>query len=318
MAKAKEISGLDCAGDALEWAAEVLRVRFDEVIDLRGGALDFSNIDGVHAMRVATRRLRSALHDFAPLVKKPFSKKLRKDIKRLAGVLGGVRDQDVAIVALEKLSGKAEDESIKAGLATFIKERNIVRDSARLDLTEAVAISKITVLQDKFATAIDKLAARKSSKKNVSFSEAGRAAVTDGLRELIDTATSLYHPFQFKELHKMRIAAKRLRYAVELFTACWGEAIAPFAGEIAEMQGYLGEAHDCDVWIKSLSERLASAEKDPAPDQNDRLTAVWLLSRFVKKRTKNYLSALKLWRRWQSEQFVGRMRLLIEMGESQR
>ncbi len=60
MAKAKEIAGLDCAADALNWAAEVLRVRFDEVVGLRGAALDFSDIEGVHAMRVATKRLRSA------------------------------------------------------------------------------------------------------------------------------------------------------------------------------------------------------------------------------------------------------------------
>ena len=65
--------------------------------------------------------------------------------------------------------------------------------------------------------------------------------------DLLNLGESLYHPFQFKELHKMRIATKRLRYAVELFTACWGESMTPFAEEIAEMQSYLGEAHDCDV-----------------------------------------------------------------------
>ncbi|MFN2390604.1 MAG: CHAD domain-containing protein [Pyrinomonadaceae bacterium] len=81
MAKAKEITGLDCAASAMEWAAEVLRVRFDEVVNLRDSALDFSDIEGVHSMRVATRRLRSALRDFTPLMDKRPAKTSEKRIK---------------------------------------------------------------------------------------------------------------------------------------------------------------------------------------------------------------------------------------------
>jgi hypothetical protein len=43
MAKAKEITGIDCAADALLWATEVLRVRLGEAIDARDAALDFSD-----------------------------------------------------------------------------------------------------------------------------------------------------------------------------------------------------------------------------------------------------------------------------------
>jgi len=121
MAKAKEITGLDCAGGALEWAAEVLRVRFDEIIDLRGAALDFSDIEGVHGMRVATRRLRSALRDFMPLMNKRPSKRIRRELKQIADALGAVRDQDVAIVALEDLRAGAENELIKAGIERFLQ-----------------------------------------------------------------------------------------------------------------------------------------------------------------------------------------------------
>lgn len=311
MAKAKEISGLDCAADALRWATEVLRVRFDEVIDSRGGALDFSSIEGVHQMRVATRRLRSALHDFAPLMKKKFSRKTRKEIKRIADALGVVRDHDVAILALEKLHEKADTESLKAGLKNFIGERNAARRAARLDLTEAIALSRITDLQERFGAEVDVISSRKSSKQRVSFSAAGGEVVGTSLQNLLALGTSLYHPFEYKELHEMRIAAKRLRYAVELFTACWGEAIAPYAEEIAEMQAALGEAHDCDVWIKSLGERLPHKHSARTADSNHQ-TALWLLSEFVKKRTKQYRLALKIWRRWQNEQFAERMQLLLK------
>jgi hypothetical protein len=70
MAKAKEIAEIDCDANVLEWAAIVLHVRFGEVLEFRGAALHSENIKGVHDMRVATRRLRSALRDFAHLLKK--------------------------------------------------------------------------------------------------------------------------------------------------------------------------------------------------------------------------------------------------------
>ncbi len=311
MAKAKEIAGLDCAADALDWAAEVLRVRFDEVVGLRGAALDFSDIEGVHAMRVATRRLRSALRDFLPLMSKRPLKRVRKELKQIADRLGAVRDQDVAIVALERLKDEAEIELIKAGIEKLLEERSVLREAARSRLTAALeGGGDFDDLRGRFAAAIDEAARRKKSKRTISFNEAGREAVADSLRDLIDLGASLYEPFKTAELHEARIAAKRLRYAVELFVHCWGERIAPFAAEIAEMQSFLGEVHDCDVWIEILGEQLRR-RKNETTTESDYQTDIWLLSEFVKKRTKEYRSALKLWSEWENENFAERMRAMI-------
>ncbi len=313
MAKAKEIIGLDCAAPVLERAAEVLRVRFDEVVNLRDAALDFSDIEGVHSMRVATRRLRSALRDYTPFMSQRLPKQLRKELKQLADALGAVRDEDVAIVALETLQLEADKtESVKAGIGKLLKERSDAREVARLNLTEALAVQHLDDLQNRFAAAIDKMATRKKSKRAISFNEAGREVVADGLQDLLDLGTSLYEPFKTEELHEMRIAAKRLRYAIELFVACWGEKIAPFAAEIADMQSFLGEVHDSDIWIESLGKRLRRDQKDASGNESDYQTAAWLLSEFVKKRTKEYRSALKLWSEWETNRFAERMRAMIQ------
>jgi len=312
MAKAKEIIGLDCTANALEWVAEVLRVRFDEVVSLRGAALDFSDIEGVHSMRVATRRLRSALRDFMPLMDKRPPKRVRKELKQLADALGAVRDQDVAIVALEELHAKAETELIREGIGKLLEERSNLREIARSDLTQALAIRNLNDLQERFTTAIDKVARRKKSKQIVSFNEAGRDVVAAGLQDLLDLGASLYEPFNIEELHEMRIAAKRLRYAIELFVACWGARTAPFADEITKMQSFLGEVHDCDIWIESLGKRLQRGQKSVTTNGSDYQTVGWLLSEFVKKRTKEYRSALKLWSEWEANHFAERMRLMIQ------
>jgi CHAD domain-containing protein len=314
MAKAKEITGLDCAADALEWAATVLRVRFEEVIELRSAALEFSNIEGVHAMRVATRRLRSALRDFLPLLKKRPLGKVRKKLKAIADALGAVRDQDVAILALEQLQAAAEiDESteqIKEGIKKLLKERGAVRETAQMNLIQALDADDLAKLQADFSAALDKAVRKNKRKRITSFNEAGREAVAESLRELCDLGDCVYEPFNIEKLHEMRIAAKRLRYAVELFTACWGERIAPFAVEIAEMQSFLGEVHDCDVWLENLSVRMRE-QRNGAAIGSERKAAVWLLSEFIKTRTKNYRAALKLWSEWEANDFTERMQVII-------
>jgi len=305
MGKADEIAGLECSADALVWAAEVLRVRFDEIVNLRGVVLNSDDIEAVHDMRVATRRLRSALRDFAPVLRKSPLKNVNKNLKRLADSLGAARDLDVAIVALEKLHTKAGDEAVKAGIQKLVDEKREKRRGAQLDLMQMLAVSRIEDLQKIFYGAVEKASRPKKSSKPISFTNAGRDAVFESLQEFCNLSASLYAPHQIKRLHKLRISAKRLRYAIELFTACWGKHIEPFAEEIAEMQSYLGEVHDADTWIESFSKRLLENDEEILQ------TNIWLLSRFVKLRTKNYRSAIELWSRWKTEHFIEKLRGLV-------
>jgi CHAD domain-containing protein len=317
MAKAKEITGIDCAAGALEWAAKVLVVRFEEVIESREAALNFSDIEGVHQMRVATRRLRSALRDFLPLMKKRPLKKVRKSLKEIADTLGAVRDQDVAILALENLQAAAEidktSEQVKEGIEKLLAERIRLRQRTQMNLIKNLDADVLARLQSDFIAALDKAMIKKMQTRLISFNEAGRDAVAASLAELCDLGASLYEPFNIEKLHEMRIAAKRLRYAVELFTACWGDSISPFAARIAEMQSLLGEVHDCDIWLGNLAERMrGKPRQNDSATSSERQATIWLMSEFIKNRTKNYRAALKLWSDWETSNFTEGMRATIE------
>lgn len=306
MAKAKEITELDCNADALEWAAKVLRVRFEEVLEKRDAALHSEDIEGVHDMRVATRRLRSALRDFAHLMKKKPLKQVKKDLKQIADALGAARDQDVAVVALEKLRKKSRDKKTREGIGKLIEERRSLREQAQIGLIETLAVAMIEDLQRRFNKAIDEATRQKKSARIVSFNEAGRDVVGKSLEEFCDLSKNIYAPFTDEPLHELRISAKRLRYAIELYTACWGKHIAPFADEVADMQSFLGEVHDADVWLESLSECLRDSKSE-----NENQANIWLLSEFVEKRTKNYRFALKLWSKWKETDFIRRMQTTV-------
>src|SRR5438067_8706302 len=103
MAKPKPIEGLNCEAEVIESAIKVLRVRFSEMLNFRGTVVSPEGVGGVHDMRVASRRLRSALRDFSGYFKKREQKPFSKRLKRLADALGNVRNEDVAIIALREI-----------------------------------------------------------------------------------------------------------------------------------------------------------------------------------------------------------------------
>jgi CHAD domain-containing protein len=85
-------------------AARVVRLRADELFAEQEGVLDTDDIERVHDMRVATRRLRAALEIFADCFPKSEHKAVLKEVKALADALGERRDPDVQVEELEKLA----------------------------------------------------------------------------------------------------------------------------------------------------------------------------------------------------------------------
>src|SRR6267142_4130494 len=103
MAKPRRIKGIDCNAAATIGVRLVLIKRFEEMSKFRSAALNWEDSEGVHSMRVASRRLRSALRDFMLYLRRRGLTSQLDHIKRIASTLGAVRDQDVAISALEGL-----------------------------------------------------------------------------------------------------------------------------------------------------------------------------------------------------------------------
>src|SRR6266568_2031748 len=245
--RGKRVSGLDCAAPADEMIRFALRAQLAAMCALRRKALDWNDPEGVHDMRVLSRRLRSALTDFEPHLRKP-ALPIAK-LKTIAKSLGAVRDEDVAIAALEKLKASAHGE-VPEGIEVFIEERKLLREGARKALNKAIRRS-----------AVDEL----------------------------------------------RILAKRLRYALDLFDCCGGEDIKAAAKEIALLQTSLGELHDCDVWIGNLGTRLrkaSSRDKNDHVHEPTNVAATWLLKHFARERTEHYRDALGRWQQWESERFL--------------
>jgi CHAD domain-containing protein len=314
MAKAKRIKGINCNSEAPAGMKVVLGTRFGELVHFRAAALDWSDPEGVHSMRVASRRLRSALRDFTPYLQKRRLSSSLKSLRDIADALGEVRDQDVAIMALEKLETHTPHE-VSPALKKFIDARKEIRDQAREELLTMLADDQLKQLEMSFTLAVDEATAGGTARTQVplliSFRKMSRAIILDRLKELEKLSNGLFRPFDVETLHEMRIAAKRLRYAIELFQQCWGRSIATYAKRAAQLQTALGDVHDCDVWIESFGNEINKVRKEKQTENLEAL--VWLLSHFVKLRTKHLRKALDLWSDWEADDASGKLRTVLNM-----
>lgn len=138
MAKAREIPGLHASATYADAAAATVSVRAQELFDMADGVLDIDDIEAVHDMRVATRRLRAVLEIYEPCFPRRQLREVLSEVKALADALGERRDPDVLLAALDKvaLSVKASDF---AGVSLYAERVRARQWKANEMLREALA-----------------------------------------------------------------------------------------------------------------------------------------------------------------------------------
>jgi CHAD domain-containing protein len=132
VARAREIPGLECDESFALAAARVVEVRAGEVLEHSHAVLDLSDPEQVHAMRVATRRLRAAMEIFAPCFPRKTHRKALKEVKAIADALGERRDRDVAIESLERYAagvGAADRDGVELLLVALRREQESANDA---------------------------------------------------------------------------------------------------------------------------------------------------------------------------------------------
>jgi CHAD domain-containing protein len=318
MPKSKRFSESDGSADAEQMIPLVLRGQLKAMCKLRAKALEWSDPEGVHAMRVRSRRLRSAMSDFRPFIRArlPGGK-----LRRIADALGAVRDQDVALVALDELSKQAKGEAA-AGIQIIAGEFAKRRQDARASLEIAIKRSVVDEFRDEFQAGLKELGIKPAKRsraatdvRTTAFRDVGRQIIRERIKEVRAASHHLFFPFHLKELHELRILGKRLRYAVELFSECWQPNLGSVAKEISQLQTSLGEMHDCDVWLEGLSARLKHSERKRHKDESDlrvRAGATWLVRHFAVERMEHYRSALARWQEWTTSDFLTRLESVVD------
>ena len=147
MAKAREIPGLSIELPYGEVAARVLEVRCEELLGHSENVLDMERIEGVHDMRVATRRLRAAIEVFWPCFPAKRRKRVLAEVKALADALGERRDRDVAIAVLREFA-ESMPHPDRPGVSSLVNELEAEQQVANNGLAGNIEPERLDRLRD--------------------------------------------------------------------------------------------------------------------------------------------------------------------------
>ena len=216
--------------------------------------LEGSDPEGVHQARVACRRIRSALQTFEPVLDPEWAESLRADLAVLAASLGAVRDAEVL---LARLRSSAAERGLDADLA----DRLLAGLEGERARARQVLVARMESPEHR--TELDRLLAASTSPE-VLADVADRPAV-DVLRPLVAGSWRRLRRRGSRlgarptdgELHRLRILAKRCRYAVLALVPVLGEAPARTAAVLGALQDELGEQHDSVIageWLQQAAD----------------------------------------------------------------
>lgn len=248
MAEGKWISGLTPEMPADEAARVVLSLRLSAVRHYLPLAAERAaeDIEYVHQLRVATRRAGAAVRIFRDLLPKKATRETKRILRALRRSAGAARDWDVFLARLARSSGPAAD--FLTGYALRLR-------LAAQDTLGVVAAEMAAALQE--GCAAIPIAVRSPSNPEPTQTVRQHAATVLGELFARFTAEVEANPTAAEELHQLRITAKQLRYAMEVFAFCYTppfrDALYP---AIEQAQEVLGGVQDAVV----ASERLGQIE----------------------------------------------------------
>ena len=229
---------------------------------LRG--LERGDIRMLHAARVASRRLRELI----PILQleAASTRKLSRRLRKITSRLGVVRELDVLLLLIDELhEARREHSGPLSRLAVNVAK---ARDEARKRLADDLPTREMRRLSKRLKKAEEELAARDGhSRRTEQWRWVIDARLTRRAHQLetaMRDAGAVYLP---ERLHAVRIALKKLRYALELSAEAAGRTSIPQLRVLKHQQDALGRMHD----LQTLIERIRQMQATLAPPS----VAVW-------------------------------------------
>jgi inorganic triphosphatase YgiF len=218
--------------------------------------------EGVHQMRVGVRRLRSALRLFRGQLPARETRELAHELRWLQRSLGEARDLDVFLGEL--IEPLARRRPRDRGLAAL-------REAAEARRRKAHATARRTLASDRYATLLLRLGrfVEGDGFRRRAAADLERPARPLAEKLLRKRAASMHRlgdrldELSIAELHKLRIRAKRLRYATEQLAPLIDARAAKEASRrLSALQDALGHLNDRAV-AEALVKRVRSQDGDP-------------------------------------------------------
>lgn len=206
--------------------------------------------ESIHKARVSARRTHSQLRTFRPLFDEPAVGQLRTELRWLVDTLGVPRDLDVTLERIREgapMVGPASSRRLQMAIQALEEARAKATEDLLSELKGARYVQLLDLLVDTIGT--PPLTARADAPALGVLP----AMVHGDWVSLRSKQRRLGRPPSHRELHKMRIAVKRVRYAAEATEPVVGKRARAFAKKAATLQDALGDACDAvlaEEWLR--------------------------------------------------------------------
>ncbi len=295
-------------------ACQYLRGQLDALTRQVRGVRENKDIEPVHKARVASRRMRVALGMFADCFASKALGQWRRRIKRLTKGLGAARDLDVQINFVESfLEGLNQTgEEARPGVERLLLRLRQRRNATQPGVLEALdALERGSILATMHGELERRLFVLRSHEVQVQSPvvfEQAAAHVRRRRQNLWTHERALADPQDVGGHHQLRIATKKLRYAMEICDRAYDGRLRPAIKAVRDLQSLLGDIHDCDVWVENIAvfmeqERLAVIEYFGQPRPFERFRPGLLLIGDERKthRERAFAELLGYWKQLERE-----------------
>jgi CHAD domain-containing protein len=242
--------------DLIEVMHHALAASVAQLVHHDPGARLGDDEEDVHKLRVATRRLRSDLRSFEPLLRAARVDPVRTELKWLGGVIGTVRDTDVLGARLRELAA-GEPSLDAAGVSALLAHLDAQAEAARAAMLTTLRDARYMVLLDTLVALAAAPPLAKHSKLAERSSRQGAARIArTPWRHLAVAVANLPAVPSDPALHRVRILAKRTRYAAEAIAPVIGSDADRFASRVEDLQTILGDHQDtvfAEAWLRDAA-----------------------------------------------------------------
>jgi CHAD domain-containing protein len=264
--------------DSPLWSAAsyLLAQRAENFFQQLDNTLKTFQLDSIHDLRVASRRLREGLALFAPCYPPKNIDKLSQRVKDVTRLLGKIRNDDEAILFFSGLklevspSHKGDLEMI---ITAFQSNREMELDKLESGLKATASRSTRELFNRVIAGPSLFCGEEKGFDPFVPLIGFAGPAINDRLEQVIKILPDARVPGNLESQHQLRIAVKHLRYRIEILSSLLGSYYEEVHSLLKSYQDLLGSMHDMDVFteiVRCFSFSLYDTELLIAIIQNKR------------------------------------------------
>jgi CHAD domain-containing protein len=299
------------------------------------------DIEYIHRMRVASRRLRAALPLFSSCFPAKNYARWIGEIKEITRALGEARDTDVQIAYLTKYQKRTEkawksrnpDTTEEPPTGPAVRYLLLGLRKQRVRLQKEV-ISALDSLEKSRAIGTMRDALNNPSppprgvlKRSLAYgiSPVSALRIEERLGTLLSFEPWVSHPEAIAEHHATRIAAKKLRYTLEVYAPVYRLSLKKPIARVKAVQEILGDLHDCDVWIDTITrlllrERslLRTGNEEKRPDTFTLSSLKLFLAEREKERQQLYRHFVRYWGSLQRACLWEELRTTLDCGRKVR